>query len=397
MNRIYDSVIQEHFKSNRQMLFLSGPRQVGKTTTTREICENYLNWDNQQDRIIILKGPDSVASYLKLDKLSKQLPKVVFDELHKYRKWKQFLKGFFDKHNRNCKICVTGSSRLNVYTKSGDSLMGRYFPYRMHPFSIAKLLEQKFTENEIRSPKKLDNISFEQLYTFGGFPEPFIKASVRFYNRWKRLRTELLFREDLRDITQVKDLGSLQVLAELLENQTGQLLNYSNLARNINTSVDTVKRWIAILESVYFCFTIRPWFKNVPKSLRKQPKVYLWDWSSINEKGAKLENFIASHLLKAVNYWTDIGLGDYSLFFIRDKNKNEIDFLISKNKKPWFIAEVKHSLQKQLSKSLISFHKILSTNHAFQIVHNMDYIDADCFKTNEPVIVPLKTFLSQLV
>lgn len=397
MKRIYDSLIQEHFESNRQMLFLSGPRQVGKTTTSREICENYLNWDNQQDRIIILRGPDSVASYLKLDTLKKQLPKIVFDELHKYHKWKQFIKGFFDKYNSKCRICITGSSRLDVYKKSGDSLMGRYFPYRMHPFSIAELTNQKFLDKEISSPKRLDNESFKQLYNFGGFPEPFLKSSVRFYNRWKRLRKELLFREDLRDITQVKDLGSLQVLSELLENQTGQLLNYSSLARNINTSVDTVKRWIAILESVYFCFTIRPWFKNVPKSLRKQPKVYLWDWSSINEKGAKLENFVASHLLKAVNYWTDIGLGDYNLYFIRDKNKNEIDFLISKNNIPWLIAEVKHSQEKQISKPLISFHKILNTNHAFQIVYNMDYIDADCFNAGEPLIVPLKTFLAQLV
>ncbi len=404
MKRCYESIIEEHFLQNRQMLFLVGPRQVGKTTTSLEVASPrpntfYLSWDSQEDRRLILKGPDTVATALELQtlKLEEGVSFVIFDELHKYRKWKTFLKGFFDKHSKKVQILVTGSARLDVYKAGGDSLMGRYFLYRLHPLSVAEILSPPLRNTELGPPKEIEEKLLQTLLQFGGFPEPFLKQDPFFYSKWNRLRMHQLFVEDLRDLTKIQDFGSMEVLAELLQHQAGKLTTYSSLANKINVSVDTVKRWTKILKSFYYCFTIPPWTKNVTRSLIKEPKVFLWDWSLVEDPGARIENFIASHLLKAVHFWTDRGFGEYGLYFLRDKEKREVDFLVSKNKKPWFLVEVKKSESKGLSKSLYYFQEMTKAPHAFQVAFDLDYVDKDCFSVTEPVIVPAKTFLSQLI
>lgn len=401
MQRIYDNILDEHLKSNRQMAFLAGPRQVGKTTSAKTVASagnySYFNWDIQTNRRLITRGPDAVADAGGLGTLQEQAPYIIFDELHKYGRWKTFLKGFFDSYADKCRTIVTGSGRLNIYKRGGDSLMGRYFLYHMHPLSVAELLTPSLFETTVRSPNRIDQDSFLALLRFSGFPEPFLSANTRFYNRWSRLRTEQLFREDLRDLTRVQEVNQVQVLAEVLAHQTGQLISYSSLANDISASVDTVKRWISVLESLYYCFTIRPWFSNVPKSLRKQPKIYLWDWSLITDQGARHENFIASHLLKAVHWWTDIGLGNFSLNFVRDKAKREVDFLVTRDGKPWFLVEVKSSPTAALNKNLFYFQEITKANHAFQLSFELDFVDRDCFTVTTPIRVPVKTFLSQLV
>jgi predicted AAA+ superfamily ATPase len=201
----------------------------------------------------------------------------------------------------------------------------------------------------------------------------------------------------MRDFTRVQEIHQIELLAEMLKNQTGKLVNYSNLAKKVKVSVDTIRRWIKTLESLYYCFTIQPWFRNVPRSLLKQPKVYLWDWSLLANPGAKYENFIASHLLKAVHWWTDNGFGEYRLHFLRDKNQREVDFMVSRNQKPWFLVEAKSSQSKSLNKNLIYFHNKVNSEHAFQASLSMAYVEADCFATAQPTIVPVKTLLSQFV
>ncbi len=399
MKRIYDRLLEEHLKSHRQMAFLSGARQVGKTTSSRAGAGNheYMIWDNQSHRNLFTKGPDAVAEHLRLMDLGKSTTYVVFDEIHKYGKWKSFLKGFFDVYGHRCRSVVTGSARLSVFKQGGDSLMGRYFLYRMHPLSVAELLNQETTDAEIRMPRKIDDRSLQQLLTFGGFPEPFLKADTRFYNRWKRLRIEQFFNEDVRDLTRVFEVGQLRVLADLLKTTAGSSINYSWLAENINVTVDTIRRWIEILERLYYCFIVRPWYRNVPKSLRKQPKIYLWDWSLISDPGARIENFLASQLLKAVHYWTDTGIGDYGLYFLRDKAKREVDFLVTRNNDPWFLVEVKSSGKRGLNPNLEYFQDFLHAGHAFQVAFNMEYVECDCFAESKPVRVPAKTFLSQLI
>ncbi|MEA2115663.1 MAG: ATP-binding protein [Thermodesulfobacteriota bacterium] len=402
MKRIYEQVLLEHAKEHRQMLFLAGPRQVGKTTTAKTVASQsarsfYFNWDVQEHRRIILAGENSVASECGFDTLSGSVETVIFDEIHKYPKWKRFLKGFFDLFADKCRIIVTGSGHLNIFKSGGDSLMGRYFLYRMHPLSVAELLNQTLLEEEIRPPQKLADKDFEILLTFGGFPEPFLAANKRFYNRWRRLRMDQLLREDLRDLSRIQDIGQVEILAENLINQAGSLVNYTTLANSINVSVDTIRRWIISLESLYFSFSIRPWSANIPKSLRKQPKIYLWDWSLVPDKGNRNENFIASHLLKAAQWWTDIGLGSYQLYFIRDKEQREVDFLLTRDKQPWLLVEVKSSGKAKLSPHLARFQEKTGAPHALQVVINYNYIKGDCFSPRHPTIVPAKTFLSQLV
>lgn len=403
MKRIYELVMEEHLASHRQMVFIAGPRQVGKTFASLEVSELsirhfYLNWDIQEDRLLILQGANAVAAALKLTTVGKGIPIIIFDELHKYPKWKSFLKGFFDKYSNEIKIIVTGSAKLNIYKEGGDSLMGRYFLYRLHPLSISEILHPQLIDSEIHNqPKEIGEQEFEYLMTYGGFPEPYLKQNKQFYNRWKRLRTKQLFQEDLRDLTKIYDIAQIQVLAELLRYQAGQLTSYTTLSKKVNVSIDTIRRWLKTLQSFYYCFAIQPWTKNVTRTLLKEPKIYLWDWSLVDDEGGRIENFVASHLLKAVHFWTDRGLGEYGLYFLRDKEKREVDFLISKNGTPWIMVEVKKSENAGLSKSFYHFHNALKPQHAFQVVFDMDYIDVDCFSLKQPMVVPAKTFLSQLV
>lgn len=399
MDRVYESVLGQHLSNERQIALLTGPRQVGKTTSARASAgqHRYLTWDRQSDRLLISRGADPVAEALELTTLTQEPRTVVFDEIHKYRKWRAFLKGFFDVYGESVKVIVTGSARLGFFRRGGDSLMGRYFPYRMHPLSLGELARTEVRQAAIVPPVRPQGGALDQLLRFGGFPEPFLRGDTRFYNRWRRLRSELLFREDLRDLSQVQEVGQVQVLAELLEHQVGSLVSYSSLAAAVNVSVDTVRRWIAVLEGLFFCFRIRPWFRSVPKSLRRQPKVYLWDWSLAQDPGARCENLVASHLLKAVHLWTDIGLGELELCFLRDKAKREVDFVVVRDGKPWFLVEVKSSARRGLSPALGYYQQKTGAPHAFQLAFDLDHVDRDCFEVGSPVRVPATTLLTQLV
>lgn len=405
MKRIYEALLQEHFSNERQMAFVAGPRQVGKTTLTKQLCgegDVTFNWDRSDDRQNILKGSDFIVEACGLSDLavSAARPLIAFDEIHKFRQWKNFLKGLFDAVESSASILVTGSARLNVYKRGGDSLMGRYFLYRMHPLSIGELIDRPYQPCLISDPAFISKDAFELLYRFGGFPEPFTRATDRFYKRWIALRTEQMFREDLRDLTRVQDIDQLMTLSQIVMRQAGSLVNYSSLANQICVSVDTIRRWMTLLESIYFSFRIRPWFRNVAKSLRKQPKVYPWDWSPIQDEGARTESFVASHLLKAVHWWTDLGLGQFDLFYIRDTAQREVDFLIAKDAEPWMMIEVKKSRKEPLSPALKHFSQVLKVPFAYQAVMDLEQVDADCFdasRVGKPIRVPLRTLLSQLI
>jgi predicted AAA+ superfamily ATPase len=401
MDRVYETLLEEHLAAHRQMIFLSGPRQVGKTTTSLEASEEspihyYFNWDNENHRALIINGPEAVARETKLDEVRKVLPILVFDEIHKYRNWKRFLKGFFDTYEKKCRILVTGSARLNIYKRGGDSLMGRYLLYRLHPLSVREVVDPSLPAQEIQQPKKIAVNDYETLLMYGGFPEPYIKRSKAFFNQWKKLRLEQLFREDLRDLSRIQEISQIQLLAEILQEEASHSLNYSSLAAKIKVSSPTLQRWIELLKNLYFCFTIQPWSKNLNRSLIKEPKIYLWNWALIDDPGARHENFIASHLYKAVQFWTDRGLGDYGLYYLRDKDGREVDFLVTKDKKPWFLVEAKSSGNAGLSRWLYYFQEKLKVPHAFQIGFDLPYVNRDCFEFKEPVIVPATTFLSQL-
>ncbi|OGO96417.1 MAG: hypothetical protein A3F41_03030 [Coxiella sp. RIFCSPHIGHO2_12_FULL_44_14] len=402
MRRLYENLIQQHVAHYQQMLFLAGPRQVGKTTislTAQALTDRltYLNWDNQDHRKIILDGPTAVAHHMELSGVYVKKPILILDELHKYRRWKTFLKGFFDTYRNQLHIIVTGSSRLDIYRSGGDSLMGRYFPYRVHPLTVAECVRTAISHTDIHPPTPIESTLFDALFEFGGFPEPFLNKDKQFSHRWKQLRKEQLFRGDIRDLSRIQEIDQLELLSELIKHQAGQLVNYSNLANKIKVSVDTIRRWINTLSSFYHCFIVRPWSTNISRSLLKEPKIYLWDWSDINDIGKRAENFVASHLLKAVHFWTDQGLGNYGLYFLRDKEKREVDFLVTKNNQPWFLAEVKYGDNTSISRQLEMFQQQTKAKHAFQIAINKEFIPVDCFSYHHPVIVPAKTWLSQLI
>jgi predicted AAA+ superfamily ATPase len=394
--RLYDDVLREHFERHRQMALVSGPRQVGKTTTCRALASHYLNWDNADDRRIILRGPAAVADSIALDQLRSGTTTLVLDELHKNARWKAFLKGFFDVYAERVRILVTGSSRLDVFRRGADSLMGRYFPYRMHPYSVAECIRTSVPQEIIQPPSPIADEQWNALWEHGGFPQPFLRREIRFTRRWRSLRHDQLTKEDVRQVAQIQDLGTLETLSRLLEELSSRQLVYSRLANELGVSVQTVQRWVRVFECLYYGFTLRPWFTNLNKALRKEPKWFLRDWSGIEDTGARAETFVACHLLKAVEAWSDLGFGRFELFYLRDKLKREVDFLIVRDRKPWCLVEVK-ATRTAISDSLRYFHAATKARYAFQLVIDLPYIEASCFARSEPTVVPARTLLSQLL
>lgn len=400
-SRLYSALLEDHFDANRQMAFVSGPRQVGKTTVARQAQRErgagvYLNWDVPDHRLHILDGASEVAAIAGLDELREERSLIVLDELHKAPDWKQFLKGLFDGYGERADILVTGSGNLETFRGGGESLMGRYFSYRMHPFSVGELgVWSPPGSSLLRPPRRVN--ALDDLLRFGGFPEPLERAEETFHTRWRTLRSQQLVREEVSNLTAIQELDQLEVLAELLRRQAGELMNYSSIAGRIRVAVDTVTRWLTTLSALYYCFKVRPWHRNIARALRKQPKFYLWDWSAVPDPGKRRENLMASALLKSTHLWTDLGYGDFELYFIRDKQQHEVDFLVTRDDEPWFLVEVKSSASRSVSPALERFQEQTGAAHAFQVAFDADYVDRDCFEASRPLIVPARTLLSQLV
>lgn len=375
---------------NDKMVFISGARQVGKTTLSTELITNhftnttYYNWDFRSDREKILKSEWPVDGDL-----------IILDEIHKYKKWKNLIKGNYDKWKKNYKFLVTGSAKLNIFRRGGDSLQGRYHHFTLHPFSVAELAEKKnrfVIHEELDIPRTYSKDEFNALLRFGGFPEPLIKQSSRQLRRWHREKIERLFREDIREIEMVRDLESMRLLSDMLPSRVGSLLSINNLREELEVSHSTVSNWIKILESFYYHFRITPYTNKSSRAIKKEPKLYLWDWSEIHEEGIRFENLVACHLLKFVQFLRDYEGYEASLQFLRDKEKREVDFLVVVEGKPWFAVEAKwrdHSL----SKNLIYFKKKLNIPFAYQITGEGE----DDFLKDDVRILPAAKFLRALI
>lgn len=397
--RLYDAMLAEHLATHRQMAFVTGPRQVGKTTTCRQLATRVIYWDSSEGRDLVLASHEHFMERIGARRLAKTLPVMLFDELHKYARWKSFLKGCFDAHGDEVRVLVTGSSRMDVYRRGGDSLMGRYCLYRMHPFSVAEVVSPALPDPTriLRAPARIDPADFEALWRHGGYPEPFLKRDIRFSRRWQSLRETQLVREDIRDLSQVQQLDQLATLTALLATRSAHQLIYGNLAKEVRISIDTARRWVEILRDFHLGFLVRPWFRNVARALRKEPKWFLRDWARVEDAGDRAETFVACHLLKAVEGWTDLGLGAFELGYIRDKEKREVDFVVTRDGELWFLVEVKHR-ETSLGPALRHYQESLRVPFAFQVVIEADYVDADCFaRPGPPLVVPARTFLSQLL
>lgn len=386
------------------MLFVMGPRQVGKTTVAQILVSTYengfyFNWDNVTDREQIIEGPNAIANSVQLQVFRDKKPLIVFDEIHKFKHWRDFLKGFYDTYPNQADILVTGSAKLDVFSRGGDSLMGRYFPFRFHPLSIAEITQKgcNVSQEYWDMPKVIEDSAFDALWHFGGYPDPYLKNNEAFSRRWMKLRSQQFFSEDIRDLTRIQDIDRLEILAEKLKQQAGALTSFQSLAKQLRVTDNTIRAWLETLKALYYCFALKPWSTNVSRSLLKEPKYYLWDWSLCPDEGVRAENMVALHLLKAIHFWNDIGLGDYRLHFIRDKEKREVDFILVKNNQPWMLIEVKLALTGGVSSALRHFYEVLKPTFAFQVTLKMDTVQKNCFEKSGLYVVPLKTFLSQLV
>ncbi|MFH1874030.1 MAG: ATP-binding protein [Pseudomonadota bacterium] len=346
MERVaYKKIIKELSFKNGKMAFITGPRQVGKTTLSEQLLAedkngSYYNWDDVEFRRKWIKDPKAfIPETIGEKKL------IVFDELHKAPRWKSYLKGLYDTRKEFCNILVTGSARLDIFRKGGDSLLGRYFLFRLHPFSLGELC------NSDTEPEKLkqcleevitaNQLIYQDLMKYGGFPDAFLKKDQNFLNAWQRMRRDRVIREDLIDLTKTHELSLIETAAALIPERIGSPFSIQSLAEDLEVSHPTTKRWINWLSQLFYIYVIPPFNKKIARSLKKQPKIYLWDWSEIKDEAVKFENLVASHLLKAAHFWTDSGIGTFDLYYLRDKEKKEVDFLMVKDKKPWLMVECK--------------------------------------------------------
>jgi predicted AAA+ superfamily ATPase len=327
----------------KKMVLLAGPRQVGKTTLGKAWLGNlrglYLNWDAPEDRQQILK-----RSFLARPDVNA----ILFDEIHKYRPWKGYLKGLYDKEFGRLRVLVTGSARLDLYQKSGESMFGRYELLRLHPLSVGELTHGQLVPPPAdllavgaESPEAQSN--WERLEKFSGFPEPFHAADQLQYNRWSLRRRELLIKEDLRELSEVKMVDLVEHLYLLLPERVGSPLSLNSLREEIGVAFNTVSAWLGILDKLYISYRISPYHKGLKRSLKKEQKLYLWDWSQIEDRGARFENMVASHLLKSLHAWTDIGYGEFDLWYWRNREKDEVDFVVTNRRKPIAVFECKLS------------------------------------------------------
>jgi uncharacterized protein len=367
----YIRMIDENALSKGKMAFVSGPRQVGKTTLARQLLDargsgHYYFGDDPVFRRSWIRDPSSLVP----DPVGNR-PLIVLDELHKAPRWKNNLKSVYDRRGDRADFLVTGSARLDLFRRGGDSMVGRYFPFRLHPFSLGEI------DGDPRDPDELPSLcsrklsphrkAFERLLEFGGFPEPFLERDRRFTTLWRRTRTERLVREDLRDLARVQEVALVETAAALLPERVGSLFSQQSLSEDLEVSPATVKRWMDWLSQIFFLYRVVPHARDLARSLKKKPKLYLWDWSEVPEAGPRFENLVAGHLQKAVHAWTDSGLGTFDLRFVRDKQKREVDFLVLRDQKPWMLLECRRSADPP-SPHLKRFASLLGPRLVFQLV-----------------------------
>ena len=303
----------------RKMVFVSGPRQVGKTTMARALPggkTGYLTWDDAEDRERIL---------------TQQLPSStlwIFDELHKYRQWRNYLKGLYDKRRARQRILVTGSGRLDFYRFGGDSLQGRYHLLRLHPLSVAEL--------RLKSQGDLGD-----LLTLGGFPEPYWSSSEVEARRWSRDYRTRLIREDVAGLERLHDLGHLELLMLRLPELTGSPLSINAVREDLQVAHKTVANWLDVLERLYAIFRLSPFGAPRIRAVKKEQKHYHWDWTLVQAPGARFENLVASHLLKWVHFRQDTEGRDVDLRYFRDHDRREVDFVVVEGRTPVLMVECK--------------------------------------------------------
>ena len=353
-----------------KMVFVGGPRQVGKTSLARSLLPSpgaELNYDVPRQRAAILAG---------------ELPPGdlwFFDEIHKYRGWRNLLKGLFDEHGKRVRILVTGSARLDSYRYGGDSLQGRYFHLRLHPFSVAELGGH--------------DDALPELLALGGFPEPLASGSERFARRWSLAYRERLVREEIASLESVSDLGRLELLAMTLPSRVGSPLSLNSLREDLQVSHQTVTRWTEVLERVYAIFRLAPFGAPRLRAVRKERKHYHYDWTTVSDPGARFENLVASHLLKWVEHQIDSEGRELELRYFRDVDGREVDFVVTERMQPIAFVECK-TTDAAVGTGLRYLRRRFPAVTSWQIsaTGTRDYVDADGIR-----VAPATVLLRELV
>ena len=351
MERYLEEFIRKDLEE--KIVLLSGPRQEGKTTVSKQLTPShvYLNYDASSDRRII-----------HVQEWDRDAELVIFDELHKMKKWKSWIKGIYDTEGISPSLLVTGSARLDTYRKGGESLAGRFFSYRLHPLTVKEICSTLGEKSET---------ALDKLVKLGGFPEPYLKDSETFAKRFRRIHTDTIIREDLLDLEKVRDIKSIEILIDLLRTRVGSTTSFTSLANDLQVSIHTVKHWLQILENLYIIFPVRPYHKNIARSLLKESKYYLYDTGAVEgDLGAKLENTVACALLRDLHLIEDTTGSRVALHYLRDKEKHEVDFLPVVDKRPLCMIEVKVS-EENFSPSLFRFHRKLEHAKPYQIVYRL--------------------------
>ena len=327
MKRYLDELIGKDLQ--RKMVIVTGPRQVGKTTLSKQLLPRfqngqYLNWDVAEDRVVLTSQSWRSDSRL-----------LVFDEIHKMSLWKNWLKGVFDGRPDNQAILVTGSARMDTFRYAGDSMAGRFFAYRLHPFSVKEWCDQTGSE-----PKA----ALHHLIERGGFPEACLAQDPRDADRWRGLYLDRMVRDDILEFSRVREVSTMRVLIELLRDRVGSPLSVASLARDLGVSPKTVTSYLEILQALFIVFTISPWHQNVARGLLQKPKVYFYDTGLVRGNfGVKLENAVAGMLLKHVQFLQDSEGRDTELHYVRTKDGAEVDFAICEGRELVELIECKAS------------------------------------------------------
>ena len=358
----------------RRMVFVGGPRQVGKTTLALSILgpgaderhPGYLNWDDP-----------NVPAGLRRGELPPDQPIVVLDEIHKYTRWRNLVKGLYDTEKSRRKILVTGSARLDHYRKGGDSLMGRYRYYRLHPFSV----EEFATATGTSGPEALAT-----LLKFGGFPEPLLMQDERELRLWQRERMARVIRDDLRDLERVREISLVEQLADMLPDRVGSVLSIKSLREDLLVDHKTAERWLSILENLYVCFRLPPFGSRQVRALKKAQKLYLWDWSMVPDPGPRFENLVASQLLKYCHWQEDVNGHRMELRYLRDTDGREVDFVVLQDGKPEFAVECKAG-EKAASTSLRYFAERTDIPVFYQV-----HLGQRHFQSGKTIVIPFPDF-----
>ena len=341
---------------NKKMVLLTGPRQVGKTTLAKAMMKDYrrpqyLNWDVTDDRRILIDQSWSPRSDL-----------LVLDEIHKMAKWKAYLKGVFDGRPEDQAILVTGSARMETFRQTGESLAGRYFTLRLHPFSVREWV----TLTDADPDDALD-----RLIERGGMPEPFLADEIIQSERWRRQYFTDLVREDVLEFSRIHEVKAMRLLVELLRDRVGSPLSIASLARDLQVSPNTVAKYIEILEALYIIFLVRPFHRNIARAILKEPKAYFFDTGYLRGGvGPKWENACAAMLLKHVHFEQDVLGKASSLHYLRTKDGAEVDFVLCEEGTPTHLIECKHA-DNQLSFALSKFAGLFPQAMAIQLVREL--------------------------